>query len=99
MAEELAFEQRLGNGSAVDAHVARLAPLTETVERAGNEFFTGTALAEDQHPGVGWGDGLQHLEQVAHLGALADDLFKAIRLTGAGAETRVLLQQAVALGA
>ncbi len=53
VAEELALEEVLGDGAAVDAREGLLGAGTGVVEGAGDDLFAGAALAEDQHRDVG----------------------------------------------
>ena len=53
MAEELALDQLLGNGRAVDLHERPRAAEALVVDVAGHELLARAVLAEDQHPPVG----------------------------------------------
>ena len=75
MAEELAFEEVLGDGDVIS-----LAADTEAVEGAGDQFLAGAAFAEDQDGGVGGGDVLDEFAQLQDLGRFADDLIQAVNL-------------------
>ena len=97
--EQLALQQRLGNGGAVDPDVGGLAAFTQGVQRAGDQFLARAALAEDEHRGMGGRDGLNQLAQFTHLGRVADDVVQMERVAGAGAQDGVLLEQPVPLGA
>ena len=99
MAEQLAFQQRFGNGGAVDPHIAGVRAPTETVQRACHQLFAGAAFAQNQHARVGWPDGLDQLPQLAHFQALTDNFLEAVGFAGACAEAGVLLQEPVPLGA
>ena len=82
VAEQLALEQLLGDGGAVDGGEALLAPRAHPVDGAGQHFLAGAALAGDEHGGVVARHPAGELEQVAHGAALADDQVAR----GAGAE-------------
>ena len=99
VAEQFAFEQRFGNRGAVDADVIRVAPLAQTVQRAGDEFLAGAAFAENQNARVGWRDGLDQFAQFAHFRRFADDLVERDNFTGARAQRGVFAQKPVAFGA
>ncbi len=53
VAEELAFEQRLGQRAAVDGNHGHEAPRAQIVNGAGHQFLAGAALAVNQHGRVG----------------------------------------------
>ena len=71
--EKLAFEQRLGDGSAVDRHEKFLAATAIVMNGAGDEFFARSALARDHHRGLAMRDAADHLENLLHRLRLADD--------------------------
>ena len=48
VAEQLAFEQRLGDGGAVDRQERSGGPAAEVADRSGHHFLAGAGLAEDQ---------------------------------------------------
>ena len=52
VAEQLALEQPLRQGGAVDRHEAAVGPLGEAVERAGHQLLAGAGLAQHQHRGL-----------------------------------------------
>ena len=70
--EQFALEQGVGNGGAVDRDVRRVGARAQLVERLGDELLAGAGLAADQHRRVGRRGVLDHLIDLAHLGALAD---------------------------
>ncbi len=74
MAEQLALEQPRGDGGAVELDEGAVLAAAVVVDGAGDEFFAGAGLAQQQDGGVAWGDGLDELEDVAERGAVADDL-------------------------
>ena len=78
VAEELALEQGLGNGAAVDGHEGPVGPVAALVDGLGDEFLAGAALAVDQDRGRGGGDLVHHLVDRAHARALADDVLAAL---------------------
>ncbi len=51
--EQLALQQRFGNGAAIDGHERTLRPTRRRVQRARNDLFAGAALAGQKHSGVG----------------------------------------------
>ena len=99
MAEQFAFEQRFGNGGAVDADVMRLAPQAQAVQRARDQFLAGAAFAENEHPRVGGGNGLNQFPQFAHFRRFADDLVEAENFAGARAQRGIFPQELMAFGA
>ena len=61
--EQLAFDQVLRQGAAVDRHQRHLRPQTLIVQRPGDQFFAGARLTDDEHGGIGRG----HLgDEAAH---------------------------------
>ena len=73
MAEELGFEQRLGNRPAVDGDERLVAARARPVDRAGQELLARSRVAEDQHARIGIGDAARLPQQVLHLRAPRDD--------------------------
>ena len=72
VAEQLAFQQTLGQGPAVDAHVGTIGAGAETVEAAGDEFLAGAGFADEQDAGrVGATAGSS--DKSPHGGAFAND--------------------------
>ena len=74
VAEQLALEQRLGHGRAVDGDERARAPASGVVQRARHQLLAGAALAGDEHRGVGVGHPLDQLVHLPHGGALADQV-------------------------
>ena len=52
VAEQLGFQQRVGNGRAVDHHQRLVAPRTDQVQFLGHQVFARAAFAQHQHRGV-----------------------------------------------
>jgi len=73
MAEEFTLEQALGQHSTVDRHEGALAALAVLVEKMGDQFLAGAALALDQHGVVGGRHRAQGLDQLLHHRSAADD--------------------------
>ena len=72
VAEQLAFEQGLGDGGAVDGDEGRLGAVAVLVNGAGDEFLAGAGLAADQDvDGLG-GDAANLLVDRLHGAAVAD---------------------------
>ncbi len=63
MAEQLALDQLLGNGGAVDVDERLVARVAHGVDGVGDQFLARAALAEDQHAAVGAGHQAQLLAQ------------------------------------
>src|ERR1017187_10538797 len=72
VAEDLALDQRLRDGGAVDRDEWLQAAGAEVVQAAGCEFLAGAALAGDQDRDVGGCDALDHLEDRLHRRRRAD---------------------------
>jgi hypothetical protein len=78
MPEQLALDQVLGQGPAVEGHHERAAAAgSELVDRPGPELLAGPRLALEQDRDLAVGRELEHREQLAHGQALADQLAEA----------------------
>jgi len=66
VAEQLALEQRLGDGGAVDRDERARGALGTGVEVLGHHLLAGAALAGDEHRGVGRGDLVGELHHARH---------------------------------
>ena len=73
VAEELRFEQRLGNRAAVERDEAMHAARAVLVNRARDHFLAAAGFARDEDRAARRRDGLEQLEQLRHRAALADD--------------------------
>ena len=77
MAEELGFEQRLGNRRAVDGDKRRVGARAQRVQRAGEELLAGPALALEEHRRVRRRRPLQAREHFPQRQVVADQLRRA----------------------
>ena len=93
VAEELGFEQRIGNGGAVDGDKRPVRARAQRVQRARKQFLAGAALAFEQHRRVGAGRALDLLRHVPHHGGFADDRRRAATLGELLLEQRVFRDQ------
>ena len=73
VAEQLALQQVLRDGRAVEGQERRLGSGAVLVDGAGDQFLAGAALAGDQHRHVLGGDAADGLVDLAHGRAGADD--------------------------
>jgi hypothetical protein len=80
--EELALEEGLREGAAVDGDEGLVAPRGEVVDGAGGELLAGSGLAFEEHGDVAVGGELEHGEGLAHHQALAHQLAAAARARG-----------------
>ena len=64
--EELALDEVLGDGAAVDGDEGPAHALAAAVELARDELLAGAGLAGDEHADVGRGDLLQLAEHLHH---------------------------------
>ena len=78
VAEELALDQLLWDRRAVDLDERALDAIGVVVNRVGDQLFTCAVLALDQDVGVALGNGIDQLEELAHLLALADDVREGV---------------------
>ena len=62
VAEQLRFEQRLGNRRAVERDEAEHAPRAVVVNRARHDFLAGARLTGNENGAVGGRDGLEQLK-------------------------------------
>jgi len=97
VAEELALEDALGQGAAVEGDEAALAPPAVVVEGAGDELLACAALAVDEDGGVGGGDLAECVEGAEHAGVVADDALEAVALVELLAELEVVAAQVLFL--
>ena len=74
MAEELALEQMLRDRAAIHGEENAIPPLTEMVDRAGDDLLTHAALASDQHRALRRRDPLYEVHDVAHRGRAPDQV-------------------------
>ena len=73
MAEQLALQQGLGDGRAVEGQERRIGAGAVLVDGAGDELLAGAALAGDQHRDVLRRDAADGLVDLAHRRGLAQD--------------------------
>ena len=90
VAEQLTFQQALGQGGTVHLNEGLVLSGGKVVEGVGNQLLSRAALAGNQHRCLGIGSLPHHLEDPLHLGALADDGLKG------GLGIQLLLQGGVA---
>jgi hypothetical protein len=72
MTENLALDQRLGNGSAVDGHKGLRPARTQFVNGTGNEFLSRSAFACNQYRSGTGRDLLDEAEYLLHFAGGAD---------------------------
>ena len=92
VAEQLAFQQGLGQGPARNFHEWLVAPRAGPVDRSGDERLAGAALAGDQDGGLGVGHALDHVEDPQHAVVVADDVLQAESHVELGLEIAVLFE-------
>src|SRR5271165_1185696 len=74
VSEELAFEERFGERSAVDGDEWMKPAQAGRVNSAHDELFAGAAFSCDENVGVGGPDGLDGVKDFAHGGTLPDNV-------------------------
>src|SRR5262249_47671675 len=79
--EDLALEQRFGNGRAIDRNKRHLPARAQLVDRLRNQFLAGARLAPDQDVGLRRRRLLDGLVNLPHVRAVADHLAEAAVLT------------------
>jgi hypothetical protein len=72
VAEQLAFEQALGNGGTVDGHHSLVCARAQVVNRGGRQLLAGPCLAGDEYVGVACRHASQIEANFDCRGALAD---------------------------
>ncbi|MNE37267.1 hypothetical protein D3C80_1311120 [compost metagenome] len=66
VAEQFAFDHRLGQRAGVDRHERPFAAAGQVVQRAGHHLFASARLTQNQHVGAGAGQGADLLAQAQH---------------------------------
>ena len=94
MAEQLRFEQVLGNRAAVERDEALVAARARLVNGARHHFLPGAGLAGDEHGRAARRHRLDHLRERAHRRAAADDPRQAVALLELLAQVRIFRSQA-----
>src|SRR5579864_7937814 len=97
VAEELALEQRVRNGRAVDRYERVIGARADQMHRLGDEFLAGPGLAADEDRGVGRCGLLDDFVHFLHRPALADHLAERAVLPQLLAEHPDLAQCAMPL--
>src|SRR5579871_3823388 len=80
VAVQLAFEQRLGESSAVHGYEWLGCPLAASMNLPSDQLLAGTGLARDEHGGIGRRDPRNHGTHARHAAADADDFGIALQL-------------------
>ena len=80
VAEQFAFEQRLGDRRAVDGDERLVAAAAEVVDRLADDFLAGAVFAQDQHGQLGVGHAADRRAQGLDRRAFADQLHAFGRL-------------------
>ena len=90
VAEKLRFEQRFGDGAAIERDEPVHPPRAVVVNRSGDHFLARAGLARDENRAVRSGDRLDELQQTHHRPTLSDDPVEAIAFVELRAQIRVL---------
>ena len=78
MAEELRFQQGIGQRPAIDRHKRAPGPAAQVVQGPGYQFLAGAGLPLDQHGAVAAGDIRQDSENLLHQGGLGNDVAQPV---------------------
>ena len=98
MAEELALDQVLGQGAAVDRDERAAGAIALVVEAARDQLLAGAGLAQDHDGGVGGGDRVDQAADLLHGRCLADQKRSSLGGLEPGLQGRGLVGQVAALG-
>ena len=98
VAEELALDEVLGQGPAVDRDEGVAGPLALVVEVPGDQLLAGAGLAQDQDPGVGRRDHLDLAADRLHRRGVADQQRRPLDGLEPGLEGGRLVGQVATLG-
>ena len=82
MPEKLRLYERLGDRSAGDCDKRKRCPITQIMNRPGDEFLSGPAIAGNEHRRVQVGDTAYQLVDAAHRSAHSDKGVAPWRLIG-----------------
>src|SRR5690606_537606 len=77
VAEQLALDQALGQGAAVEGDEGAAGASAGSVDPPGGDLLAGAGLALEQDRDVAGGRELEHGERLAHHQALADEVAEA----------------------
>ncbi len=97
MAEQLALQQFLRDGSAIDGNKRFVPPIAVEMDGVGDELLARPAFPQDEHCGVTLGDPLDGPVELLHGRALAHDLVVSLALLDLRAQESVFLLEGVEL--
>src|SRR5262245_30771807 len=95
MAKQFAFQEPGGNGSAIELDEGAIAPGTQVVQRARDEFFAGARFPADQYGRSSGGNRFDLLQHTAQSRALADNLADVVLGANFLFQVKVLLGQTI----
>lgn len=78
VAEQLAFQQRFGNGGAIDGEKMPMRAFAVMVNSASHQFLARAALAQNQHRDILRRDAANALVHLLHRGTTANELIRTI---------------------
>jgi hypothetical protein len=87
VAEQLVFQERVGERAAVDRDERERRAPAEVVDRVGDQLLAGAGLARDQHGGVAGGGGRQDGDRVPERSGAADQLAETLNVPEAPDES------------
>ena len=90
MAEQLGFQEILGQGRAIDRDKRREAPPAVEMKRARDQFLAGAALAQHQYGAVAIRHPLHQAKHLLHGGGPAHNLIEAVLLIELAAQVKIL---------
>ena len=96
VAEQFAFDQPGGNGSAIDLDERAVFTTAEAMDGARKQFLAGSRFTLDEDRCIRGSHGFNLLENLAQTAALADDVFEAVLEIDLLLQILLLLAKAVA---
>ena len=93
MAEQLAFDERFGQGAAIDGDERLAGPRALVVDGPGDQLLAGAGFAQDQHGRLRGGDFGDQRANALHAGRVADQPRRAFDALQPALERAVLLRE------
>ena len=95
MTEEFTLQKGFRERRTVDDHKRFFCPFTVVMNRLGNKGLAGPGLAPQEHGGITFRNPVNHLEDLLHPAAVADDIFNTVVFREFPSELRILCEQLI----